>query len=131
MVAWHAPAKDNKPTILYFHGNAANAANRASRIETIRESGFGVFYLNNRGYGGSGGSPTEEHNVADAIAAYDHLVGLRVPAGKIVAYGESLGSGQAVRLAAARAVSAVVLEAPLTSTVDVARSIYFWLRSAC
>ncbi|MGB6388656.1 MAG: alpha/beta fold hydrolase [Methyloceanibacter sp.] len=131
MVAWHAPAKDNKPTILYFHGNAANAANRASRIETIRESGFGVFYLNNRGYGGSGGSPTEEHNVADAIAAYDHLVRLGVSPGKIVAYGESLGSGQAVRLAAARAVSAVVLEAPLTSTVDVARSIYFWLRSAC
>jgi hypothetical protein len=27
-----------------------------------------------RGYGGSGGSPTEENNVADAIAAYDHLI---------------------------------------------------------
>jgi fermentation-respiration switch protein FrsA (DUF1100 family) len=32
-----------------------------------------------------------------------------------------------VRLAAARPVTAVVLEAPLTSTVDVARTIYFWL----
>jgi len=127
LVAWHAPARDNKPTILYFHGNGANAANRAPKIDTIGESGFGVFYLNNRGYGGSGGSPTEEHNVADAIAAYDHLVRLGVSPGKIVAYGESLGSGQAVRLAAARPVSAVVLEAPLTSTVDVARSIYFWL----
>jgi hypothetical protein len=50
-----------------------------------------------------------------------------VPAARIVAYGESLGSGQAVRLAAARPVAAVVLEAPLTSTVDVARSTYFWL----
>jgi len=50
-----------------------------------------------------------------------------VPAAKIVAYGESLGSGQAVRLAAARPVAAVVLEAPLTSTVDVARRTYFWL----
>jgi pimeloyl-ACP methyl ester carboxylesterase len=38
-----------------------------------------------------------------------------------------LGSGQAVRLAAARPVAAVVLEAPLTSTVDVARPAYFWL----
>jgi hypothetical protein len=44
LVAWHEPAKDDKPTILYFH--AANAANRAPRIETIRENGFGVFYLN-------------------------------------------------------------------------------------
>ena len=127
LIAWHAPAKDDKPTILYFHGNAANAANRAPRIETIRENGFGVLYLNNRGYGGSGGSPTEADNVADAIAAYDCLFGLGVPAGKIVAYGESLGSGQAVRLAAARPVAAVVLEAPLTSTVDVGRRTYFWL----
>ena len=46
---------------------------------------------------------------------------------EIVAYGESLGSGQAVRLAAMRPISSVVLEAPLTSTIDVARSIYFWL----
>ena len=71
LIAWHAPARDDKPTILYFHGNAANAANRASRIELIRENGFGVLYLNNRGYGGSGGRPSEEDNVADAIAAYD------------------------------------------------------------
>jgi hypothetical protein len=79
LVAWYAPARDDKPTILYFHGNAANAANRAPRIELIRENGFGVLYLNNRGYGGSGGKPTEENNVADAIAAYDHLIGFGVP----------------------------------------------------
>ena len=88
---------------------------------------FGVLYLNNRGYGGSGGRPTEEENVADAIAAYDYLIGLGVPAARIVAYGELLGSGQAVRLATARPVAAVVLEAPLTSTVDVGRRTYFWL----
>ena len=29
LVAWHAPAREGKNTILYFHGNAANAANRA------------------------------------------------------------------------------------------------------
>ena len=127
LIAWYAPAKDDKPTLLYFHGNAANAANRAPRIEMILAKGFGIFYLNNRGYGGSGGRPTEKDNVADAIAAYDHLIGLGVPAGKIVAYGESLGSGQAVRLGAARPVAAVVLEAPLTSTIEVARSTYFWL----
>jgi uncharacterized protein len=127
LTAWHAPAKDDKPTILYFHGNGANAASRAPKIRKIREQGFGVFYLNNRGYGGSGARPTEKDNVADAIAAYHHLIGLGVPATKIVAYGESLGSGQAVRLGAARPIAAVVLEAPLTSTIEVARSTYFWL----
>jgi len=127
LIAWHAPAKDNKPTVLYFHGNAANAASRATKIEMMRENAVGVFYLNNRGYGGSSGNPTEDDNVSDAIAAYDHLIRLGVPASRIVAYGESLGSGQAVRLAAARPVAAVVLEAPLTSTVEVARGTYFWL----
>ena len=42
LVAWHVPAKGNKPTILYFHGNGANAANRAPKIESILASGFGV-----------------------------------------------------------------------------------------
>jgi uncharacterized protein len=127
LVAWYAPSRNGKQTILYFHGNAANAANRAPKIAMMLESGFGVFYLNNRGYGGSGGSPTEARNVADAIAAYDELKGLGVRDEDIVAYGESLGSGQAVRLAAKRPISGVVLEAPLISTIDVARSIYFWL----
>jgi fermentation-respiration switch protein FrsA (DUF1100 family) len=127
LVAWYAPSRDGKPTILYFQGNAANAANRAPKIAMMLESGFGVFYLNNRGYGGSGGSPTEARNIADAIAAYDELKRFGLQGDEIVAYGESLGSGQAVRLAAKRPSSGVVLEAPLTSTIDVARSIYFWL----
>ena len=127
LIAWHAPARDGKNTILYFHGNAANAANRAPKIEMMREDGSGVFYLNNRSYGGSSGRPTEANNIADAIAAYDHLVEHGVPPERIVAFGESLGSGQAVRLAGERPVAAVVLEAPLTSTIDVARGTYFWL----
>jgi fermentation-respiration switch protein FrsA (DUF1100 family) len=128
LVAWHAPARDGKPTVLYFHGNASNAANRASKIETMHAQGHGVFYLNNRGYGGSGGSPTEAKNVADAITAFDYLTGhLGMPADKVAVYGESLGTGQAVRLGAERPVAAVILEAPLTSTIDVGRQVYFWL----
>ena len=127
LVAWHALAKDGMPTLLYFHGNGANAANRAPRVAQMQADGFGVFYLNNRGYSGSGGNPTEANNVADAALAYDHLRGLGVPADKIIAFGESLGSGQAVRVAGARPVAAVVLDAPLTSTIDVGRSVYFWL----
>ena len=88
LVAWHAPARDGKNTILYFHGNASNAANRARKIEMMREDGSGVLYLNNRSYGGSGGRPTEANNVADAIAAYDHLVERGVPPERIVTFGK-------------------------------------------
>lgn len=127
LVAWHSKAEPGQPTILYFHGNAGNAAGRALKIDTMRRGGAGVLYVNNRGYGGSGGSPTEADNVADAITAYEHLRSLGVADSEIVLYGESLGSGQAVRLGGQKTVKAVVLEAPLTSTVDVARRTYFWL----
>ena len=43
LVAWHASAREGQPTILYLHGNGANAANRAPKIETMRENGLGVF----------------------------------------------------------------------------------------
>lgn len=128
LVAWYAPAREEQPTILYFHGNASNAANRADKIDIMREDGEGVFYLNNRGYGGSAGKPTEVNNVGDALTAYDYLTkSLGIPADKIVVFGESLGTGQAIKLAGERPVTAVVLEAPLTSTVDVGHSVYFWL----
>ncbi|MGI9387368.1 MAG: alpha/beta hydrolase [Methyloligellaceae bacterium] len=127
LVAWYSKAKDGKPTILYFHGNAGNAAGRAPKIETMRGDGSGVFYLNNRGYGGSSAHPTEVANVADAFLAYDYLRRLGLPADKIVLYGESLGSGQATQLAAGKDIRAVILEAPLTSTVDVGKRTYFFL----
>ncbi len=127
LIAWFAKAEPGQPTFLYFHGNAGNAAGRSEKIEIMRTGGAGVFYLNNRGYGGSTGSPTEKHNVADALTAYDYLLGSGVGAGDIVLYGESLGTGQATQLAGQRQVRAVVLEAPLTSTVDVGKRTYFFL----
>lgn len=127
LVAWYSKAKSGKPTLLYFHGNAGNAAGRAPKIETMRGQGAGVFLLNNRGYSGSTGKPSEARNVADAKLAYDHLLGLGIAAKDIILYGESLGSGQATQLASTQDVGAVVLEAPLTSTVDVGKRTYFFL----
>lgn len=127
LVAWYASARAGRDTVLYFHGNAANAANRASKIETMRADGTGVLYLNNRGYGGSEGRPSEAANVADALGAYDHLRARGIAADRIVAYGESLGTGQAVKLAAARGLKAVVLEAPLASTAEVGARTWWFL----
>lgn len=127
LIAWYAKSAPGQPTVLYFHGNAGNAAGRAEKIEIMRTGGAGVFYLNNRGYGGSTGSPTEKDNVADAVTAYDYLRTKGVRANEIILYGESLGSGQATRLGSSQEVRAVVLEAPLTSTVDVGKRTWFFL----
>jgi fermentation-respiration switch protein FrsA (DUF1100 family) len=125
--AWYAPAPPGGATILYFHGNAGGLINRAERIRMFASAGWGVFLMSYRGYSGGKGSPTEAANVADAQAAYDQLITRGVAPRDIVAYGESLGTGVAVQLAAVREVSAVALEAPYTSLVDIGREVYPFL----
>ncbi len=127
IILWHAPARAGMPTILYFHGNAGEMGDRPLRFNYYHSRGFGVAYVSYRGYGGSSGSPSEAGLIADATAAYDWLITKGVEPGRIVLLGESLGSGVAVQLAAKREVGAVVLEAPYTSTVEVAAKIYWWL----
>ncbi|MGB6907262.1 MAG: alpha/beta hydrolase [Methyloceanibacter sp.] len=127
LIAWHQPARGNKPTLLYFTGNSGSAANRARKIETIAASGYGVLMLNYRRYGGSGGWPSEENNVADAAVAYDYLREIGLGGDDIVAYGESLGTAVATRLALQRPVKALVLEAPFTSAVDVGNQVWWFL----
>ena len=89
--------------------------------------GWGVYMMTYRGYGGGTGSPTETANVADARLAYGALVLEGVEPASIVLYGESLGSGIAVRLATERTVGGLVLDAPYTSIVDVAAQAYPFL----
>lgn len=120
LVAWQIDAKPGQPTILYFHGNAGNLTDRAARAARYAAAGFGIFILSYRGYSGSTGRPSESANVADARLAYDLLVGEGVSPSMIVVYGESLGSGVAVQLAAARKVAAVILDAPYTSMIEMA-----------
>jgi fermentation-respiration switch protein FrsA (DUF1100 family) len=127
IILWHAPAKPGMATILYFQGNAGEIGDRPLRFNYYHSRGFGVAYLSYRGFGGSSGSPSETGLIADANAAYDWLVSRGVEPGRIALLGESLGSGVAVQLAAKREVGALALEAPYTSTVEVAAKIYWWL----
>ena len=127
IVAWYGKARPGKPTLLYFHGNGGSLADRAPRIARFMDQGWGVYMMTYRGYGGSTGSPSEVANVADARLAYQALVREGVPPTSIIAYGESLGSGIAVRIAAELPVAGVILDAPYTSIVDVAAQAYPFL----
>jgi uncharacterized protein len=127
LIAWYLQAKNDKPTILYFIGNNGRTASRADKIRKFSRSGYGVFMLNYRRYGGSEGWPSEAKNIADAAAAYDQLRARGVAPSSIIAYGESLGSAVATHLALQRPVRALVLEAPFTSAVDVGRQSWWML----
>ncbi len=125
LVAWYAEPLPGKPVILYFHGNAGQIAGRAHRFARLTEDGTGLLAISYRSYGGSTGSPSEEALVADARTAYDRILADGVDASRIVLMGESLGTGVAVALASEKQVAALVLEAPFSSTVDVAAEIYW------
>lgn len=125
LVAWVVPPRESKPVLLFFHGNAGNFGRpiRQARFKALTEDGTGLFAVNYRGYGGSTGSPTEDGLHLDARAAYGGAVE-RFGAGRLVGYGESLGTGVVLKLAAEVPLAGLVLEAPYLSTAAVAQEIY-------
>jgi fermentation-respiration switch protein FrsA (DUF1100 family) len=126
VIAWHVPPRGEKPIFLYFHGNGASLRWRVDRFRNLIADGSGLVALSYRGYGGSSGGPTEAGLVNDALAAYAFTLARYEPA-RIVLWGESLGSGVAVALAAERPVGHVVLEAPFTSAADVGAGHYWFV----
>lgn len=127
---WYSPPPHNPaPVFLYMHGNAGTLADRAERFELFRDEGFGVLAISWRGFGGSGGSPSEEGLLEDGRTALKRLQAEGIGLERVVMFGESLGSGVAVQLAAQADTrsAALVLDAPFTSTADVARLRYGFL----
>jgi len=116
-----------QPTIVYFHGNGGGIAIRGARVRPYLDRGFGVLLVEYRGYSENPGSPNEEGLYADGRAALAFVQSQGILLDQIVLLGESLGSGVAVQLATEFDVGAVVLEAPFTSTVDVAAGAYWFL----
>ena len=119
----------NRPVILLFHGNASNIANRVFKADYLLDLGYDVFLLEYRGYGGNPRQPTEAGLYLDAEAALSHLMEDRgIPAHQIVLYGESLGSGVAVEMAAnhpyAHQFGALILEAPFRSAIQIGKDAY-------
>jgi hypothetical protein len=123
LVAWHVPPQPGKPVVLYFHGNAGNLPVRADRFRKLVADGSGLVALSYRGYGGSTGRPSEAGLIRDAEATYA-FAAARYPPGRIVLWGESLGTAVAIALASAQPVAGLVLDAPFTSAADVGAAAY-------
>jgi fermentation-respiration switch protein FrsA (DUF1100 family) len=127
LTAWLVPATADQPVVLFFHGNAGTIAGRAGKARLLRDAGYGILLAEYRGYGGNPGRPSERGLALDARAAIDTLSARGVPPGTVVLYGESLGTGVAVRLATERPVRAIILEAPFTSLIEVGKHLYPFL----
>ena len=126
VIVWHVPAKSGRPVILYFHGNGDFLAGFFDRFRDLIADGTGIVALSYRGYAGSTGHPSERGLLQDTVAAYAFTTA-RYSADQIVVWGFSLGTGVAVALAAEQPVGKLILEAPYTSTADVAASMFWFM----
>lgn len=122
--SWYKRAAPGKVTLIYFQGNAGNIADRAQLIQPYLAQGMGVLLVGYRGYGGNPGRATEEGLYQDARAAWNYLRNNKVPSSCIVLYGESIGAAVAIQLATENSTAAVILEAPFTSLIELAKQYY-------
>jgi len=127
LAAWRiAPAAD-RPLIIYFHGNAGGLDLRVERFRAFAKAGMGVLAIEYRGYASSTGRPSERGLKLDGEATYAAAIASGVKPERIVAFGESLGSGVAVAIAARHKVGALVLDSPYSSIADVAAAAYWFV----
>jgi fermentation-respiration switch protein FrsA (DUF1100 family) len=127
LLAWSVPPAAGRPLILYFHGNAGGLDLRVERFRAIAKAGMGLLAIEYRGYASSTGSPSERGLKLDGEAAYAAAIASGVAPERIVALGESLGSGVAVALAARHKIGVLVLDSPYSSVADIAAATYWFV----
>ncbi len=128
---WYVPA-DSDVTLLWFHGNAGNIANRLEHLFLSHVVlGVNIFIFDYRGYGLSEGAASESGTYLDGEAAVAYLRDRRGvdTEEQLVLYGHSLGGAVAVEVSRRNPSRALILESTFTSVKDMAKSLYPYLPS--
>ena len=124
-LGWHRGATGATRRVLVMHGNAGQSLDRqywSDLFLGLEQSGpWDVYILEYPGYGPRDGHPEEQALRNAALQAVDQLQAARRE--PLLLLGESLGSGVASQVVAARpdAVAGLVLVTPFSSLVAVAR----------
>jgi len=121
--AWHVGSGPD--LVLYFGGNAEEVSTMLESTG-VRTPGVSWLLTDYRGYGASGGSPSEKNLVSDALRWHQYATH-ELHAKRVFAFGRSLGSGVAVALAARRPLAGVILVTPFDSLLAVAKRHYPYL----
>ena len=123
--AWYLPARNVEapaPALVFTHGNGELIDYWLDPFSGVPDWGVGVLLVEYPGYGRSGGRPSERTIGRVMAEAYDQLAARpEVDAGRIIAWGRSLGGAAACSLADQRDVAALILESTFTGVRPLAR----------
>ncbi len=128
--AWLMPATgpDRDVTVLVANGNAGDRSLRAPLAAALSRAGMTVLLFDYRGYGGNPGSPSEAGLALDVRAAHRYLTQEhRVPPGRLVYFGESLGAAVVTELATEHPPAGLMLRSPFVDLAAVGRAHYPFL----
>ena len=109
--------------LLYFGGNGEDVSQSLQSFSRAFPD-YALYLLHYRGYGGSGGTPSESALLADALALFARV---HAEHPEVAVIGRSLGSGIAVHLASEVPVSHLVLVTPYDSIEAIAAQQYPYL----
>jgi len=124
---WFFSLDNNAPIILFSHGNAGNISHRLENVKLLLDQGLRVFIYDYRGYGRSGGRPSERGIYQDGLAAYDYLIShKKISPDCIISFGRSLGAAAAIEIAMRREVRSLIVESAFTSTRDMAKQMFLF-----
>lgn len=121
------PSPDAAGTILYFHGNAGSLRGWGpGGAELARQSGFNVWMLDYPGYGKSQGGLASEAGLYQAAADFYAAAKQHEREERIVVFGQSIGTGFAIHLAATQNPGGLVLVSPYDSMKSLAGELLPW-----
>ena len=122
---WYVKAKNNKPTILFCHGNGGNISSYEDLADIFSSKGYGVLLLDYRGYGKSEGTPSEVGLYKDINAALKFLRNKeKLSNNQIILYGWSLGGAVVSEVASKEKFKAVILQSTFTNIKEEAIFMY-------
>jgi hypothetical protein len=127
--AWFVPGPTaDAPAVLVANGNGGHRGLRAPLARALSGAGLGVLLFDYRGYGGNPGDPSEEGLALDVRAARSWLLEeARVPADRLLYYGESLGCAVVTGLAVEHPPAGLLLRSPFTDLAAVGSELYPFL----
>lgn len=123
LYSWFIKPKDNKPVILFCHGQSENISKWQDTAIFMEQSGYGALFISYRGHYRSAGNPTEKGIYIDAEAAISFLKTKGYETKDIIIWGRSLGSTIACEMALRHKLKGIILESAIFNIKTAAMSL--------